>query len=354
MKVLYFGSYYPDYSRNRINIKGLQKNNVEVIECSNYSAQIWSKFLELMRNYKSDYNAMIIGFPGNYYVPFGKLLTKLNKKPLIFDAFLSIFDTNVFDRKLVKEGSLKAKYYFWLDRLACVLSDTVLLDTNEHINYFCREFAIEKKKFKRIFVGADDEVFYPREIEKKNDVFTVEFHGGFIPLQGVDFIIRAAKILEDFKDIRFEIIGSGQTYNDVMSLSRELKLKNVVFRGWVKYEHLPYHIAKADVGLGIFGKTKKANRVIPNKAFQVLAMKKPLVTGDSKAVREAHLINKKNAMLVEMANPRKIANTILELKEDEKLREKIAKNGFELFKKNFTLAAIGKELKKTIQEAQLR
>ncbi len=34
MTVLYFGIYNPNYSRNRVLIKGLRENSIEVLECN--------------------------------------------------------------------------------------------------------------------------------------------------------------------------------------------------------------------------------------------------------------------------------------------------------------------------------
>jgi len=225
------------------------------------------------------------------------------------------------------------------------------LDTTEHIKYFNEEFRISEKKFRRIFVGSDDEIFYPRKNAKNNDTFTITFYGSFIPLHGLQYIVRAAKLLEEYKDIKFEILGSGQTYNFIRDLSEKLKICNIMFiKERVKYEEIPNFITKSDVCLGIFGDTAKAKRVIPNKVYEALAMGKPLITGDSPAIKECGIVNRKNTLLVEMANPEAIANAILELKDDEKLRNDIAKNGLALFKENFTPKIIGKGVKKVLEE----
>ncbi len=59
---------------------------------------------------------------------------------------------------------------------------------------------------------------------------------------------------------------------------------------WVDYDTLHQHIADADVCLGIFGTSAKAANAIPNKAYQILAVGRPLVTRDSPAIRELSMI----------------------------------------------------------------
>ena len=351
IKILYF-SYDYNYARNRVIIKGLRKNGVEVIEWDiPYATHTISRYAKLLRKYTTDYDAIFMGFPGGRdNIPLAKLLSVINRKPIIFDAFLSQYDTKVFDRKVCNERSMRAKRYFYSDKIPCIISDLILLDTNEHIDYFVNTFGVPREKFRRVFVGTDDEIFYPRENVKNDDIFTITFHGSFIPLHGIQYIIRAAKILERYDDIKFEILGSGQAYNFIRNLSEKLKTHNVAFKERVNYEELPNFINSGDVCLGIFGDTAKAKRVIPNKAYEILAMRKPLVTGDSPAIKEGGIIDRKNALIVEMGNPEAIADALLELKSDENLRNKIAKKGYELFKENFTPKVIGSELRKYLEE----
>jgi glycosyltransferase involved in cell wall biosynthesis len=348
MRILYVGSYDKNYSRNRIILKGLVKNGVEVLQLP--YARYFSKLLELFRRCNADYDVMVVGFPGHFDVPFASLQAKRSRKPLIFDVFVSIYDTIIIDRRLTAKGSLKSYFYFYLDKFDCMLADKILLDTNEQINYFSEEFGVKKEKFRLLRLGADDDVFYPQEPAGTCDGFRVTFYGTFIPLQGVEYIVKAAKLLESETDIKFEILGNGQTFNSVYTLSKSLNLHNIAFLNeLVRYEELPGFIAKADVSLGIFGDTPKAMRVVPNKAYETLAMGKPLLTGDTPAAREI-LTNQRDCLLCDMANPEAIAGSILSLKDDDRLRERIAKNGYQLFIKKFSTQMIGEEMKKLLEQ----
>lgn len=348
MRILYVGSYDKNYSRNRIILKGLAKNGVEVLQLP--YAKRFSKLSELFRRCDADYDVMVVGFLGHYDIPFASLLARRSNKPLVFDVFVSLYDTYVFDRRLVAKGSLKSYFYFYLDKADCMLADAILLDTNEHINHFSEEFNVKKEKFRLLRLGADDDIFHPREPSEDCDGFKVTFHGTFIPLQGVEYIVKAAKLLESDTDIKFEILGHGQTFNSVYALSKSLNLHNVSFLNeLVRYEELPSFIAKADVSLGIFGDTPKAMRVVPNKAYETLAMGKPLLTGDTPAAREI-LTDQRDCLLCDMASPEAIAASILSLKEDDLLRERIAKNGHQLFIKRFSTQVIGGEMKRILEK----
>jgi glycosyltransferase involved in cell wall biosynthesis len=348
MRILYAGPYDKNYSRNRIIFKGLAKNGVEVLQLP--YAISFSKISELFRRCNADYDVMVVGFPGHFAVPLAKLQAKRSSKPLVFDVFVSLYDTNVIDRRFITKGSLKSYFYFYVDKFACMLPDAVLLDTNEHINYFSEQFNVKKEKFRLLRLGADDDIFYPREPAGACDGLKVTFHGTFIPLQGVEYIVKAAKLLESDTDIKFEILGNGQTFSSVYTLSKSLNLHNVAFLNeLVRYEELPSFIAKADVSLGIFGDTPKAMRVVPNKVYETLAMGKPLLTGDTPAAREI-LTDQRDCLLCDMANPEAIAASILSLKDDDRLRERIAKNGYQLFIKKFSTQVIGEEMKRILEK----
>ncbi len=142
MTILYFGDFNPDYARNRVIIRGLEQNGARVI----YSI-------------RSAHDFVIVGYSDSRWtMPLAWLLCR---KPIVWDAFYSLYDSWVFDRKLVSPSSVKAKYYWLLDWLSCMLADRILLDTNAHIDYFAKTFRIDKRKFIRVLIGADDKIFHP-------------------------------------------------------------------------------------------------------------------------------------------------------------------------------------------------
>ena len=357
MKVCHFGISNPQYSRNRVILKGLRQNGVEVVECNAHSGHFYrpslskltyvKRYIQLVeRHAKMHYDVLITSYSGQLVMPLAKFITS---KPVVLDAFLGMHEMFV-DHLPEASDSYRAKAWYYLDKYSFRSADLILADTEEHINYFHEQIGTDRNRFRRVFVGSDDAVFFPRSVDRADENFLVIFWGTFVPLQGVQFIIRAAKSLQNQKDVVFKIIGSGRTFDLVKNLSERLRLKNVsFFTRWIPYQELPNHITKADLCLGIFGDTPKAKRVIPNKAFETLAMGKPLITGDSPAAREA-LTNMKDCVLCKMANPKAITESIMLLKEDEGLRKKIARNGYNLFKEKFTPKVTGKELKKYLNE----
>ena len=171
MTICYFGDYDPTYSRNRVMTRGLMLNGARVIECNVRKKGI-GKYFNLWKRHRSlpgAYDVLVVGYSDTrWMVLFARLISG---KPVVWDAFYSLYDSWVFDRKLVSPNSLQAKYYWFQDWLACTLAQKIVLDTNEHISYFVKTFRVDKKKCTRVLVGTDDTVFSPHSLplnSKKN------------------------------------------------------------------------------------------------------------------------------------------------------------------------------------------
>jgi glycosyltransferase involved in cell wall biosynthesis len=165
---------------------------------------------------------LLVGFPGHADVPVARLVGLRRRVPVIFDAFVSLYETDVEDRQLTRPGSVRARRYALEDRIACLLANRVLLDTDTHADYFTEQVGVPRHKVRRIWVGADDEVMHPRpwrdESPPDASVFKVFVYGSFVPLQGIEHIVRAASELERRgEQVRVEIVGSGQTEADCRS-----------------------------------------------------------------------------------------------------------------------------------------
>ena len=129
MTVCYFGMYKPKYTRNRVLINGLRAHDVDVIECQSRESGV-KKYLRLfllyLKNHKS-FDIVVVGFPGHTVVPLAWLLTRLSRKKLIFDAFVSMYDSVVYDREECSPYSFTAVKYWLVDWLAGRLADLSLI-----------------------------------------------------------------------------------------------------------------------------------------------------------------------------------------------------------------------------------
>lgn len=136
-------------------------------------------------------------------------------------------------------------------------------------------------------------------------------------------------------------------YEQAREMAQQLNLGNMEFLGFQPLEEIPHFIAEADICLGLFGQTSKAQRVIANKCFEVLACQKPLINADAPAIREV-FTNQKDCLLCQSADAKSLAEAILTLKNDPDFKNLIAENGFKLFQEKLTPEILGKQFKLTL------
>src|SRR5262249_44353635 len=146
------------------------------------------------------------------------------------------------------------------------------------------------------------------------DVFTVHFHGTFIPVQGIPYIVEAAEILRN-EEIHFRFVGHGPETAKIDSMVREKGLTNIERIPKVPVEKIPGYIADSDVVLGLFSSVEKAMRAIPNKVYEAMAMGRAIITEDGSGIRELR-DSQDVFMLVPPADAKALAQAILSLKKD--------------------------------------
>ena len=119
---------------------------------------------------------------------------------------------------------------------------------------------------------------------------------------------------------------------------------------WVDYERLPDELHGAGCALGIFGTSAKAQRVIPNKAFQALACGTPLVTADTPAAREL-LVDEVSALLVPPGDPGALAAALRRVAEDADLRRRLSEGGRAAYEAQASEAVLGRRWRDVLERA---
>jgi len=311
MRVVYWGTYDTGKPRTRILMRGLKENSIQVLECHGDvwgdiedKSQVpgWLQKLRLVVRWFSSYPGLVVRYmrlPRHDLVITGYLgqldvlvlwpFARLRGVPIVWDAFLSLYNTVVEDRKWIGPNHPLAFLLFAWEYLSCRAADLVILDTRAHADYFEQRFKIPEARIGVVFVGVETDAFPLRpqsvEMRKPNQPLRVLFYGQFIPLQGIETIIRAAQRTED-QPIQWVIIGTGQEGSKIRDMINRHPLSRLQWIPWVPYRELAEWIHRSDICLGIFGDSDKASRVIPNKVFQILSTGTPVITRDSPAIRE--------------------------------------------------------------------
>jgi glycosyltransferase involved in cell wall biosynthesis len=347
-RVAYFGTWERGYPRNEQVIAALRSVGVEV---DLMHQDVWTdrhKFALRptvlprlliseatlgIRRVPRDVDALIVGYPGHFDI----WSAKRHGKPVIFNAMVSLFDTFVEDRRRFGAQSLAGRGLRAIDRAAFRGADVIVADTKSNARYIADLAEIDTPEV--CYVGAEERLFLPRW--RRPERFSVLFVGKLIPLHGLEVILEAARSLPT---IPFRIIGSGQ----LEGLLRDLP-GNVDHVAWVEYEQLPAEYVNAGCALGVFGSSPKARRVIPNKAFQALAVGTPLITASTEGVLEL-LRNGRDALLVD-STPEALAEAIRRLHDSSELAERIGAEGRLTFEREASESVLGDKWRTVIETA---
>ena len=353
MRVLYFGTYERRYPRNAQVISALRGAGVEVIERHEPvwegQEEKWSlgpgaavrlvlAELRLLARRGPRTDAVIVGYPGHLDLLAARRAAR--GAPVVFNPLVSLTDTLVGDRGRFRHGSLVERALRTIDRRALRSADVVIADTDAHAEFLAGLAGLPRDRFEVCFVGAEERVFQPAW--DPEEPFTALFVGKLIPLHGLETILEAARLAPD---LRLRIVGSGQL--DPLLAGRPA---NVEWVAWVDYERLPEELNRASCALGIFGTSEKAQRVIPNKAFQAVACATPLVTADTPAAREL-LVDGESALLVPPGDPEALAGALHRLAAEPELAQRLGAAGHAVYRERASEEVLGRRWRRILERA---
>jgi len=351
----FFGGYLPDYPRGAVLRKGLARIGAGVVESrAGADFKFWARypllFLEALKRGLFRPGGASAGrclFVPEFCakdVPAAKLLSLLTARPLIFDPLAARYETKILDWGWRREDSPSAWWNKEIDATAFRLADLILADTAAHKRYYCETYALDPAKVEVLPLGFDDDIFRPASgppPDPKNG-FRVLFFGSFLPLHGAEIVAEAARIVEVADpSIRFRFIGEGRTLAATQAAAGGAS--NVEFSGRLPMSDLAAAAAEADLCLGIFGRTEKARRVVPHKIFQAMGLGRAVVTARTPAVEE-FFTDGENIVLCDEPSAETLARAVLGLSRDPDRRERIARAGLALVRRDFTPEAVARRL----------
>lgn len=360
LRVCFFGTYRAGYIRNQVMIQGLRSQGVTLYECHStlwhsvadrveqasggwkHPRFLWRVLVAYWRLLRAHwrtpaYDVMLVGYPGQFDVYLGRLLTWWRRKPMALDILMSLH-LIAEERGLTRKSPFTGWLIFWMEKIGLKLPDLLIADTVEYETYYRQKYNLPPKRFRRVPLGVDDRIYNPRpDLQPPVNCFRVIYYGTFIPLHGIETVIRAAALLRDCPHIQFDLYGDGQERPKAEQLARQMDLCNVRFCGWLEKEKLPEEIARSHVCLGVFGTTKQSLCTIQNKIWEGMMMHRPVITGDAEAIR-SELTHKKHVYLVERANPQALADAILELEANPQQRQELGTAAYERAQQNNIIA----------------
>lgn len=333
MKFLYIntGNKYPP---DKHLVDGLRENGHIVFELIENDQGLGKYFCFARRFWKSNHSraTIIVGYALPILIP---IVRCLSREKILFNAVSSQYEANIVSRGTGVPWSLTAFKWWIIDFISFHFSSHVLLESNAQTDFVHRLFLVPRKKLSRSWMGVDEKVFFRDAQVKKDKKFTVLFRGRFLPESGILTVIETAKKLED-KDVQFLIIGHGFMYREVNALMDKLKPKNIeLISERLPENELRERMLGAHISLGQLANHPRLSRTLPAKLYESLALGLPYLTGRNAGILEL-LKEDETCIATEPGNPDDLAKKILYLRDNPRILQKVAENGYQLYKEKLT------------------
>ena len=282
-----------------------------------------------------------------------KFLANKFKAKFIFEV------RDIWPLTLIELGGHSPKHPFvrfmqWIEDRAYRKSDFVfsnLFNAVEHM----KTRGLDSKKFHWIPNGISLEEVMNREDLKPeissqlpNNKFIVGYTGTIGVANAIDDLIDAAKLLSEYSEIHFVLVGSGKEKENLAQKALNLELKNITFIEAIPKKQIQSMLNTFDVCyIGWQKNSLYRFGIAPNKLPEYLFAGKPIIhafSGKGDIVELA-----KAGLTIDAENPEFIANAILQLyRLPEHERQAMGERGKEYVLQHLDYSKIATKLEKIV------
>ena len=266
-----------------------------------------------------------------------------------------LWPQTIIDMGVLNNGHPLARILRILEQFLYKRSERIITLLPLAGNYISAQ-SIDGKKIVWIPNGVDLAKFSDvRTQEKANGQFKVMYLGAHGPVNALDVLLNAAKIVQGrgYQAIRFILVGDGPEKPRLVELAKELGLRNTEFRDPVLKSKVPQALREADATVLLMNDLPLYRYGIsPNKAFDYLAARKPLVLSGNPVnnlVEDARC-----GLIVPPRDPQALAEAVIRLYEmAPEERQAMGQQGREYVKKYHDWAILANKLQECIEEVCL-
>lgn len=287
-----------------------------------------------------------------YLLPMGRLnplevlCVRLFRIKVVGEFYVSRYDTYVNDRKTMARESKEAQ--------AELLKDQHLIDISNHVVFLN---ASERTYYLRIIGREEKDVassVIPLVTNRKKRALIPYVHeneatmvlcwwGTFIPLHGLDKIVRAASILHEKNlDFKLYLFGtSDEKSKPYQKMIDDSGLGEYIFidnsKRFADQSLTDFLAQYCDIAFGNFGDSEKARTVMVNKVVEAASMGLPVISQRTSALEEFFMDGE--SIFFSESTPEKIAEKVIQLSKDKPGLGKVAQSGSDVFESHFTKEA---------------
>ncbi len=228
-------------------------------------------------------------------------------------------------------------------RLACCMADGIITisDANKTA-ILAMNPGLPPEKVKVLRCGIDLDSFQAppaRHSRQTGKTLQITSVGRLRAKKGHEYLIRAcAELAAQHVDFQCVIVGSGELQHSLRALIDELKLgSRVILAGAQSHDWVRERLCESDLfALACVTEAGGDRDGIPVSIMEAMAMQVPVISTAISGIPE--LVRcEETGLLVRQRNVDELAAAMMRLATDENLRHKVAQNGLELVRAEYSL-----------------
>jgi len=206
---------------------------------------------------------------------------------------------------------------------------------------YVRSLGVAAERIAVIPNGVDTALFAPQDgAHSSNERPTLLYLGTLAAWQGVELLLAALPLVLEKQAIRLRVVGRGRK-DRRKSLQKRVRksglAESVVLEGALPHDTIPQVVNQAAVCVAplMFNDRNVTQGCCPIKVLEYMACRRPVVAANLPVVREL-VRDGVEALLFEPDDVDDLTRCLLRLLEDAELAERLAANGYERARREFT------------------
>lgn len=216
----------------------------------------------------------------------------------------------------------------------------ILVNSPAYVDYLI-EKGIKPEKISLISNGVDPAMFEgeanPQRIREEfglQDKYVITYAGAIGPANDIPTIVRGAARLTDHPQIHFLLVGGGKALEEVKKLVEEKGLTNVTLTGVRQKSEMADVLAASDACVATLQNIPMFKMTYPNKIFDYMAARRPIVLGIDGVIRE--VVEKgKGGIFVQPGDDEKLAEAVLWMHDHPQEAKQMGVTGSQYVKQHF-------------------
>jgi glycosyltransferase involved in cell wall biosynthesis len=274
-------------------------------------------------------------------------ISAIRRKPFLLEV-RDLWPEFAIDMGVLKNPML-IRLSRWLERFLYKRADHILVNSPAYRDYMINKHTVPHSKVSLIPNGVDVSMFGHchdgseiRALLRLNGKFVVTYAGAIGLANDIPTILRAAKCMEDDKEVIFLFIGDGKEKENAVRLSKELNLKNVLFAGAYPKSTMPNILAASNVCLATLQNIPMFRTTYPNKVFDYMGAERPTILAIDGVIREV-IESSGGGLYVTPGDEIALAAAVRKLKNEPESCKKMGKSAREYVEKHFNRSVHAKD-----------